>query len=326
MEVVTGATGYIGNILTRELLDKGKKVRVLVRPTSDTSSLKGLEIEKVIGDILDKDSLIRAFKGADTIYHLAAIISIMPGDRALIRRVNLEGTRNVIDACLKCGVRRLVYTSSIHALKEPPHGTVIDEDMSFDVNSSRGEYDRSKACASQEVIESAKAGLDPVVVCPTGVVGPFDYRKSLITGTFIDFAQGKMKMTTNGAYDFVDARDVARGLILAAENGKTGQYYILSGERVTMDKMMSMLSEISGVRSPKYKAPTWLVKTAGIFTPIYYKLANKTPRFTYYSVKTLLSNSYISHEKASNELGYKPMTIRKSIEDTLRWLKENKMI
>jgi dihydroflavonol-4-reductase len=326
MEVVTGATGYIGNILTRELLDKGKKVRVLVRPTSDTSSLKGLEIEKVIGDILDKDSLIRAFKGADTVYHLAAIISIMPGDRALIRRVNLEGTRNVIDACLKCGVRRLVYTSSIHALKEPPHGTVIDEDMSFDVNSSRGEYDRSKACASQEVIESAKAGLDPVVVCPTGVVGPFDYRKSLITGTFIDFAQGKMKMTTNGAYDFVDARDVARGLILAAENGKTGQYYILSGERVTMDKMMSMLSEISGVRSPKYKAPAWLVKTAGIFTPIYYKLANKTPRFTYYSVKTLLSNSYISHEKASNELGYKPMTIRKSIEDTLRWLKENKMI
>jgi len=326
MEVVTGATGYIGNILTRELLAKGKKVRVLVRTTSDTSSLEDLGIEKITGDILDKDSLIRAFTGADTVYHLAAIISIMPGDRALIRRVNLEGTRNVIDACIKCGVRRLVYTSSIHALKEPPRGTVIDENMSFDVNSSRGEYDRSKACASQEVIESVRTGLDPVVVCPTGVVGPFDYRKSLITGTFIDFARGKMKMTTDGAYDFVDARDVARGLILAAENGKTGQYYILSGERVTMDKMMSILSEASGIRPPKFKAPAWLVKTAGLFTPIYYKLANKTPRFTYYSVKTLLSNSYISHEKASRELGYEPMTIKKSIEDTLRWLKENKMI
>ncbi|MFA5015523.1 MAG: SDR family oxidoreductase [Actinomycetota bacterium] len=326
MEVVTGATGYIGNILTRELLDKGKKVRVLVRPTSDTSSLEGLEIEKVLGDILDEDSLIRAFKGADVVYHLAAIISIMPGDRALIRRVNLEGTRNVIDACLKCGVRRLVFTSSIHALKEPPHGTVIDEEMSFDVNCPRGEYDRSKALASLEVIESAKAGLDPVIVCPTGVVGPFDYRGSLITGTFIDFARGKMKITTNGAYDFVDARDVARGHILAAENGKTGQYYILSGERVTMDKMMSILSEVSGAQSPRYMVPAWLVKIAGIFTPIYYKLANKTPRFTYYSVNTLLSNSYISHEKASRELGYEPMAINKSIEDTIKWLKENKMI
>jgi len=326
MEVITGATGYIGNILTRELLDKGKKVRVLVRPTSDTSSLEGLEIEKVLGDILDKDSLMRAFKGADTVYHLAAIISIMPGDRALIRRVNLEGTRNVIGACLKCGVRRLVYTSSIHALKEPPHGTVIDEDMPFDINSRRGAYDRSKALASQEVIESAKAGLDPVVVCPTGVIGPFDFRGSLITGTFIDFARGKMKITTNGAYDFVDARDVAKGHILAAENGKTGHCYILSGERVTMNKMMSILSEVSGAQSPKYIVPAWLVKTLGIITPIYYKLANKTPRFTYYSINTLLSNSYISHEKASRELGYEPMTINKSIEDSLKWLNENKMI
>src|SRR4030066_769202 len=214
MQVVTGAAGYIGNVLIRELLSRGEKVRALIRSTSDLSSLEGLEVEKVLGNILDKDSLVRAFEGAGTVFHLAAIISIMPGDRAFIRRVNLEGTKNVIDACIKCRVRRLVYASSIHALKEPPHGTVIDEDMPFDINSSRGEYDRSKAIASLAVIESAKAGLDPVVVCPTGVIGPYDFRGSLITGTFIDFATGKMKITTNGAYDFVDARDVARGLIL----------------------------------------------------------------------------------------------------------------
>lgn len=327
MNIITGAAGYIGNVLIRELLSKGKKVKALIRSTSDLSSLDGLELEKVLGNILDKDSLIRAFKGADTVFHLAAIISIMPGDRAFIRRVNFEGTKNVIDACIKCRVRRLVYTSSIHALKEPPHGTVIDEDMPFDISSNRGEYDRSKALASLAVIESTKAGLDPVVVCPTGVIGPYDFRGSLITGTFIDFARGKMTITTNGgAYDFVDVRDVAKGLILAAENGKTGQYYILSGERVTMNKMMSILSEVSGVQSPKYKVPIWLVKTAGICTPLYYKLANKTPRFTYYSVNTLLSNSYISHEKASRELGYKPITIKESIEDTFEWLRENKMV
>ena len=326
MEVVTGAAGYIGNVLIRELLWRGKEVRAFVRCTSDVSSLEGLEIEKVLGNILDRDSLIKAFKGADIVYHLAGIISIMPGNRALIHNINLEGTRNVITACLKCGVKRLVYASSIHALKEPPMGTIIDESMPFDPNCNRGEYDRSKALASLEVIEAAKDGLDSVVVCPTGVVGPYDFRGSLITRTFIDFARGKMKITTNGAYDFVDVRDVAIGHILAAEKGKTGQYYILSGERVTMNEMMSMLNEVSGIQPPKYKVPTWLVKTAGIFTPVYYKLLNKTPRFTYYSVNTLLSNSYISHEKASRELGYRSMIIRKSIEDTFKWLRENKML
>ncbi|HEY4695694.1 MAG TPA: SDR family oxidoreductase [Candidatus Hydromicrobium sp.] len=326
MEVVTGATGCIGNVLTRELLRKGKKVRVLIRSTSDISSLEGLEIEKVLGDILDKDSLIKAFKGADIVYHLAAIISIMPGDRALIRRVNLEGTRNVIDACLKCGVRRLVYTSSIHALEEPPLGTVIDEDMPFDINSNRGEYDRSKALASLEVIEVARDGLDSVVVCPTGVVGPYDFRGSLITRTFIDFARKGIKMNVDGAYDFVDVRDVAAGHILAAEKGKTGHYYILSGQRITLDEIFSILEEITGVKAPKYKVPFWLAKTAGIFTPLYYKLANKTPRFTNYSINTLRSNSYISHEKAGRELGYEARPIKKSIEDTFEWLHENKML
>ncbi|MBE3089959.1 MAG: SDR family oxidoreductase [Actinobacteria bacterium] len=322
MEVMTGATGCIGNVLVRELLRKDKEVRVLIRSTSDISSLEGLEIEKVLGNILDRDSLIKAFKGADIVYHLAAIISIMPGDRTLIRRINLEGTRNVIDACLKCGVKRLVYTSSIHALKEPPMGTIIDESMPFDLNSRRGEYDRSKALASLEVIKADGNGLDSVVVCPTGVLGPYDLRGSLMTQTFIDFARSKMKITISGAYDFVDVRDVAEGLILAAEKGRTGQYYILSGERITMDEMMSMLSEISGVQLPKYKVPIWLAKTAGMVTPLYYKLANKTPRFTYYSINTLQSNSYISHEKASRELAYNPRQIKKSIEDTFKWFRE----
>jgi len=318
MEVVTGATGCIGNVLVRELLRKDKEVRVLIRSTSDISSLEGLEIEKAVGDIHNTDSLIKAFRGADTVYHLAAMISIMPGDRALIRNVNLEGTRNVIDACLKCGVKRLVYTSSIHALKEPPMGTVIDESMPFEPNNNRGEYDRSKALASLEVVKAAQNGLDSVIVCPTGVLGPYDFRISAMTQTFIDFARSKMKMTINGAYDFVDVRDVAVGHILAAEKGKTGEKYILSGQRVTMDEMMSMLNEISGIQPPKYKVPIWLAKTAGIFTPVYYKLANKTPRFTSYSINTLRSNSYISSEKASRELGYKTRPVKESIEDTFK--------
>ncbi len=326
MEVVTGSAGYIGNVLARELLWRGKEVRALVRPTSDISSLEGLSVEKVIGDINNLDSLIDAFKEADVVYHVAGIVSIMPGDRALIHNVNLEGTRNVIAACIKCDVKRLVYTSSIHALKEPPIGTVIDEDMPFDPYTRRGEYDRSKALASLEVIEAARDGLDSVVVCPTGVVGPYDFRGSLLTQTFIDFARSKMKIIIDGAYDFVDVRDVAAGHILAAEKGKTGQYYILSGQRMTLNKIFSVLEEITGVKAPKYKVPFWLAKMAGIFTPLYYKLANKTPRFTNYSINTLCSNSYISHEKAGRELGYKARSIKESVEDTLKWLYENKML
>ena len=326
MDVVTGSNGSIGNVLVRELLKRGRTVRVFSRPTSDIKSLEGLEVEKVVGNIQDVDSLIKSFKGADIVYHLAAMISIMPGDRSLIRSINFEGTRNVVNACLICGVKRLVYTSTIHALKEPPFGTVIDENMPFNPKNNRGEYDRSKALASLEVVKAAKNGLDSVLVCPTGVLGPYDFKISAISQTFIDFINKKLKFMVNGAYDFVDVRDVAVGHILAAERGKTGENYILSGERVTMDEIMSILEEITGVGASRLRVPIWMAKIAGVFTPIYYKLTNTTPRFTGYSISTLQSNSYISHEKASKELGYSPRTVRQSIKDTIKWFRENKII
>jgi dihydroflavonol-4-reductase len=326
MDVVTGSNGSIGNVLVRELLKRGRTVRVFSRPTSDIKSLEGLEVEKVVGNIQDVDSLIKSFKGADIVYHLAAMISIMPGDRSLIRSINFEGTRNVVNACLRCGVKRLVYTSTIHALKEPPFGTVIDENMPFNPKNNRGEYDRSKALASLEVVKAAKNGLDSVLVCPTGVLGPYDFKISAISQTFIDFINKKLKFMVNGAYDFVDVRDVAVGHILAAEKGKAGENYILSGERVTMDEIMSMLEVITGVEASRLRVPIWMAKIAGVFTPIYYKLTNTTPRFTGYSISTLQSNSYISHGKASKELGYSPRTVKQSIKDTIKWFRENKII
>ncbi len=326
MEVITGATGCLGGVLARQLISKGKKVRVLIRSTSNLSLLDGLKAEKIKGNLLDKNSLVRAFKGADIVYHLAGLISIMPGDRKLIRRNNLDGTRNVIEACIRCKVKRLVYTSTISAIKVPPDGTVIDESMPFDTDSRRGEYDRSKAIASLEVIRAASNGLDSVVVCPTGIMGPYDFRKSLMTRTFIDFVRGKMNINVNGAYDFVDVRDVAEGIILAAEKGRKSHFYILSGERITMDEMIKELAEVSGVNPPGYILPAWLVKTAGLVTPLYYKISGKTPRFTYYSIATLQSNSHISHKKASSELGYSPRPVRESIRDTFFWLKENNML
>lgn len=326
MDLVTGSNGSIGNVLIRKLLKRGRSVKALIRSTSDTTSLKGLDIEKVNGNILDAGSLDKAFKGIDTVYHLAAVISIMPGNKKFIRKANFEGTKNVIEACKKNGVGRLVYTSSIHALKEPPEGTIIDEKMPFDPENNRGEYDRSKALASLAVVQASKDGLSSVIVCPTGVLGPYDFGLSAIGQTFVDFFNKKMKITIGGAYDFVDVRDVAEGHMLAAEKGRDGQAYLLSGERVTMDEMFSMLQEATGVPAPKLKIPLGLAKLAGYCTPVYYKLAKKTPRFTNYSVCTLASNSFISHEKASRELGYDPRLIKESIEDTFKWFKEAKIL
>jgi len=326
MDLVTGSTGFIGNVLIRKLLERGQKVRAFLRPTSDLIALKDLPVERFTGNILDQRSLVEAFQGIDIVYHMAAKISIMPGEDRLTREINLEGTRNVIRACLDARVKKLIYTSTIHALKEPPMGTTIDENMPYDPENERGEYDRSKAQASIEVLEAGKESLHTVVLCPTGTLGPYDWRLSAITQTFLDFYNGKMKMAIGGAYDFVDVRDVAQGHILAARIAKSGENYILSGQRVTMEEMFGMLSEVTGIGSPGLYIPMWLARAYCCFTPAYYRLSGSTPRFTNYSLTTLASNSFISHGKASKELGYDPIPVEESIRDTFKWFKDAKII
>ena len=322
MIVVTGATGHIGNVLVRELLSRGERVRAVIPPFEDTTPLEGLEVERVEGDVRNVDPLIQAFGGADVVYHLAGIISILPGKTKLLYQVNVMGTRNVVEACLKSRVRRLVYTSSIHALAELPEGTVIDETMPFAPDRAIGEYGKTKAQATLAVLEGVNKGLDAVVVCPTGVIGPYDFAPSEMGQLFIDFAKGKLNTYVDGAYDFVDVRDVVTGLILACEKGQTGESYILSGERITVAELMSILEEVTGVKAPRSKTPIWLAKAMVIFTSLYYNLTNTKPRFTSDSLRILRSNSFISSQKASQQLGYSHRPIREAIVDTIQWFKE----
>jgi len=185
------------------------------------------------------------------------------------------------------------------------------------------QYTRSKAKASLELLKSTGNGLDAVLVYPTGVIGPYDYKISPVSKTIIDFTNKKLRFSLDGAYDFVDVRDVAVGCILACDKGKTGESYILSGGRVTVDELMTMLEGITGVKKPRYKIPIMLAKTAATFSPIYYRLSRTQPCFTRYSIYTLLSNSLISHKKASNDLGYFPQDIKKSVADNVGWLREH---
>jgi dihydroflavonol-4-reductase len=323
MDIVTGATGLLGSVLVRELVSRGRVVKVFVRKTSDTVCFNGCEVEKIYGDVLDVDSLVRAFKDAENVYHLASELSIMPGPNKNLREVNLAGTDNVIKACFECGIKRLIYTSSIHAFKEVKNVSNIDESLPFDPSSPMGEYNRTKAMASIAVKKAVTEGLNAVIVCPTAIIGPYDFRISNMGTLFIDYCSKRQKIIIDGAYDFVDVRDVAVGHILAAEKGKTGETYILSGQRLTIPELMSILEDLTGIPAPKHKLPQWLAYAVAFVTPVYYKLSGNKPTFTTYSLRTVKSNSFISHKKASEELGFSPRPIRETIEDNLKWFKDN---
>ena len=319
MNLVTGATGHIGNVLVRLLLERGEKVRAMAMPGEDITPLNDLDVEMIIADVLDYQSLLKAFEHIDVVYHLAGIISIMPGKDHMLQAVNVSGTRNVIQAARSAGVKRLVYTSSIHALQRVPEGVLIDESVPFDIEHAISSYDSSKANASLEILQAVDHGLDAVIVCPTGVIGPYDFRRSELGQLILDCVEQKPMLYVDGAYDFVDVRDVAEGLILAGEKGRCGESYILSGERISVPDILKIVQEILGTHLFSLKIPFSLARLSAKITPLYYRLTHARPRFTSYSLATITSNSFISHAKAMFELGYHPRPLRESLSDTVKW-------
>jgi len=323
MILVTGATGHIGNVVIRELLVRGKKVRAFVLPGEDLTALAGLNVEIVEGDILDPASLQKACKGIKLVFHLAGMISIMPGDYEKMRQINVEGTKNMIAAARQARVKRLVYTSSIHALRRIPEGSVVDELVDFDPENCMGDYDRTKAAASLAVLDAVKEGLDAIIVCPTGVIGPYDYRKSEMGSLLLEWTRRAPHFLIDGAYDFVDVRDVARGHILAGERGRKGEIYILSGERLDLVELHGMVNETTGRLARFLKVPMSLARAVAQVAPSFYRMLNKKPAFTPYSLETVQSNSYFSNQKAKKELGYSPRSLKQTVDDTIRWFVEN---
>ena len=322
MWLVTGATGHIGNVLVRKLLERGENVRALILPGESRESISGLNVEAFEGDILNMDSVFESMRGVKGIFHLAGVISIMPGPNQFVRKVNVEGTKNILHVATEKRIK-LIYTSSIHAIQRVVDG-VIDESVPYDMNNPYGAYDRSKAEATLDVLNAAHSGLEAVVTCPTGVIGPYDFRGSMMGAVIHDAAVAKPTLYVDGAYDFVDVRDVADGLIAAAENGKRGESYILSGQKITVRYLLETVREITGKHFFQMKIPFDLAKFAAMFTPMYYRFANETPRFTPYSLEVLQSNSNISHAKATRELGYKPRPIFDSIRDAVKWFLESR--
>jgi dihydroflavonol-4-reductase len=317
---VTGATGHLGNVLTRELLRRGKQVRVLVEPSDDLRPLSGLPIEIVRGDVLRKETLTGAVSGVDLVFHMAGVVSISSLDVNLVRTVNVDGTRNVVEAARRAGVRRLVYTSSVHAFTEPPSGGVLVETAGYDPGLAPGDYGKAKAEASRIVLEAVKGGLDAVIVNPVAVLGPHDYRLSEMGELIRMFARSGVPAGVDGRYDFVDVRDVAAGHILAAEKGRTGESYLLSGARMTVREVMRILAEEAGTRPPRVFLPLPVAAAIAAFAPIFEKVTGRRALLTPYSVHTISIDFETRDRKAREELGYASTPVEQSLRDAWRWM------
>jgi dihydroflavonol-4-reductase len=236
--------------------------------------------------------------------------------------VNVNGTKNIADMSLKHGVKRLVYVSSIHAMPTLPHGRMMTEIDNFDPDKVVGPYAKSKAEATAYVSAMVKKGLNATIVFPCGILGPYDYAKSNnITQLIIEFCRGRMPFGVKSRFDFVDVRDVARGIVAAADRGRIGEGYILGNRQVSVPEMFDLFHRETGRHRTRLFAPLWLCKAGLPLMSLYYKLRGQRPLFCAYALHTLGSNSLYSHDKASRELGYKPRPIADTIRDTIAWLR-----
>lgn len=319
--VITGASGHIGYALIKELEAREEKFRILIR--SKNKIFEGIPCESAFGDVTDPKSLEKAFEGADTVYHLAGVIDIGTGNEDLTREVNVQGTINVVEACKKCGVRRLVYASSVDILKALPGNEPMTEEICDSSAEVHGIYAKTKAEATRYVLEKSGDKLEVVVVLPGACIGPYDFKVSSAGKMIRLIMHNGIPASLNfGAYNFVDVRDVAKGLIGAAEKGKAGECYLLTGEVVTADELIHLVAERSGKRTPRAKLPLWLVKPLAPLAETFYKISGQTPVFTRTSLEILSRNCNFSYEKATNDFGYKPMSAKQSISDTVAWIRQ----
>ena len=319
--VVTGAAGHVGANLVRSLIAKGRPTRSLVHVNHQ--AIEGLDTEVTQGDIRDQESLCRAFSGAEVVYHLAANISLLMDDWSLLESVNVIGTRNVVEACLRAGVRRLVHFSSIHALVQEPLSIPVDESRPLVESRQCPPYDRSKAAAEKEVQHGIERGLDAVIINPTAIIGPHDYQLSYFGEALLALARGKLPGLVTGGFDWVDVRDVVEGAMRAEEQAPTGARYLLSGHWVSMCDIAAMVAEITGASAPSFVCPLWLARLGAPVVAAFNGLNKKWPLYTSVSMRALKSNRNISHERATRELGYQPRPFRETLIDTLRWFEEN---
>jgi dihydroflavonol-4-reductase len=319
--LVTGGTGFVGANLARELLGGGATVRVLARRGGDRRGLAGLKVEIVEGDLLDAASLARACVGVHTVYHVAADYRLWAPDPAVLHRVNVEGTRAMLEAAGATGARRVVYTSTVGALGIPKDGAPGTEDTPVSLADMVGAYKASKFLAEQVALDYARRGLPVVVVNPSAPIGPWDVKPTPTGQMVVDFMSGKMFATLDTGLNLVHVRDVARGHVLAAQRGKVGEKYILGAARgnVSLAEIGRLLSEITGRRPPRLRVPYALAWCGAACMEMVARLTGGAPKVPLTAVRMARKRMYFSPAKAIRELGLPQTDVREALRDAVEW-------
>ena len=321
--LVTGATGFVGANVVRELLRERATVRVLARPHGDRRAIDGLAVEICEGDLVDPASIRRAVQGAGTVYHVAADYRLWARRPEEIYRANVEGTRAVLAAAGDAGVKRVVYTSSVGALGIPKDGTPGTETTPVTLADMVGPYKASKFLAEQVAIGFALKGLPVVIVNPSTPIGPWDIKPTPTGQMVVDFLSGRMFATVDTGLNIVHVRDVARGHLLAAERGRVGEKYILGNANFTLTEIGRLLSEIAGSRAPRARIPYAVAWLAAGCMEVAARVTGTTPRVPLTAVRMARKRMFFSSAKAVRELGLPQTDVRMALTEATEWFIEH---
>ncbi len=321
--LVTGATGFVGANLVRELLGAGMTVRALARRGSDRRALAGLPVEIEEGDLLDRASLRRAVAGVRHLYHVAADYRLWARHPEEIYRSNVDGTRAILEEAVQAGTQRIVYTSTVGALGLPKDGSPGTEDTPVRLEDMVGPYKRSKFLAEQVALELAGRGAPLVVVNPSAPVGPWDIKPTPTGQMVVDFMRGKMFATMDTGLNLVHVRDVARGHLLAAERGRIGEKYVLGHQNVSLHTIGSLLAEVTGVPPPRWRVPYGVAWGGALCLETVARLTGEAPRVSLTAVRMARKRMYFSAAKAVRELGLPQTDIGIALGDAVAWFAQH---
>lgn len=323
--LVTGASGFVGSALVRKLIVAAHQVRVLLRPTSDLRNIEGLPVEVALGDLADKGSLERALEGCTALFHAAADYRLWARHPQQLYQTNVAGTVNIMQAALKAGVKRIVYTSSVATLGLHADGSPADENTPVTLNDMIGHYKRSKFLAEAEVKRMIDGqGLPAVIVNPSTPVGPRDIRPTPTGRMVLDAACGRTPAYVDTGLNLVHVDDVAKGHLLAFERGVVGERYILGGRNMTLQEILTEVARISGQKPPRVKLPHNLVLPIAYLSEAWAWLTDgPEPRATVDGVRLSKKYMFFSIEKARRELGYNPRPVEQALQDAVEWFRAN---
>jgi dihydroflavonol-4-reductase len=321
---VTGATGFVGSHVARVLAEQGADLRLLVRSSSDTRNIEGLKADRATGDLRDPDSLEKAISGCEVVFHVAADYRLWVRDPEQMYRSNVEGTRAILEAARKNGVKRVVYTSSVATMGFTSDGHWADEDSPVAVENMIGPYKRSKFMAEQVALEAGRSGMNVVVVNPTTPVGECDIKPTPTGRIVVDFLKKKFPAYVDTGLNLVDVKECARGHVAALEKGRSEERYILGGENLTLKQILDKLAAITGLPSPKLRVPYLVALAAGVVDEMVTgRLLGREPRATIDAVKMGRKKMFVSSAKAERELGWKTVPVNDALRRAADWFRAN---